>query len=223
MKNFAGYSIGWPAGLLALALAATTASAAPLTSYNFSFSGSGLSGSGTFFLSSTSTPGTDTITGIIGNFSDTNAGANFSGAITGLESAPAPASAPPFAAPAFTISGLSYDNLFYPDGLSPLVCVDYPFAGGVLDSYGVVFDVAGGYTAELWSDGVLPDTTTPAYAAGDSLGVNQLEPNVMGAGVPIALNVAPTPEPSSLALLGTGMASLFGFVRRKRTSALPVA
>jgi hypothetical protein len=212
-------SIGWPAGLLALMLVATTTPAALAESYDFSFSGSGLSGYGSFDVSPTSTPGTDTVTGINGYFTDTNAGANFSGAIIGLESAPAPASAPPFAAPAFTISGLSYDNLFYPDGSSPLVCAEYPFSGGVLDSYGLVFDVAGGFTAELWSDGILPGDTSPSYAAGDSSGVNQLEPNVMGAGVPITLNVAPAPEPSSLALLGTGFLGLFGLVKRNRTSA----
>jgi hypothetical protein len=223
MKILGSNSIGWPAGLLALALAATTTPAALADAYNFSFSGSGLSGSGTFSLSPTSTPGTDTITGISGYFSDTNAGANFSGAITGLEPAPAPASAPPFAAPAATTSGLTFDNLFYPNGLSPLVCADYPFSGGVLDSYGVAFDVAGTnggyYVAELWSDGVFAAGAPPAYAAGDSLGKNQLEPNVMGAGVPISLSVAPAPEPSSVALLGTGMLGLFGLWKRNGTLA----
>src|ERR1700748_730060 len=85
MKIFRRFYIEWPAGLLALALVATTTPSAMADSFNFSFSGSGLSGSGTFYLTPTSTPGTDTITGISGYFSDTNPGANFSGAITGLE------------------------------------------------------------------------------------------------------------------------------------------
>ncbi len=218
MKISRRFYLEGPACLLALALAATVTPSAMADSYNFSFNGSGLSGSGTFFLTPTATPGTDTVTGISGYFSDANPGANFSGAITGLELAPPPGSAPPFPAPAFTVSGLSYDNLFYSDGLSPLVCVDYPFSGGVLDSYGVAFDVAGGYTAELWSDGVIPGAGL-VYAAGDSYGTTQLEPNVMGAGVPISLNVAPTPEPGSLALLGTGVLGLFGLWKRNRSSA----
>jgi hypothetical protein len=216
MKLFKTCSIGWPAGLLALALAATTTPSAMADAYNFSFSGSGLSGSGTLSLSPTSTPGTDTVTGISGYFMDSNPGASFSGAITGLELAPPPATPPPFNAPAFTNAGFSYDNLFYPNGQSPLVCIDYPFGGGVFDSYGVVFDIAGGYTAELWSDGVFPGDPNPVYAAGDSFNGTQLEPNVMGAGVPISVNITPTPEPSSLALLGTGALGLFGLWKRVR-------
>ena len=78
--------------LLVLAGTLTTTQMAMADSFTFAFSGGGISGSGVLTVSPTGTPGTDTITGISGFFSDTNASANFSGAITGLEFAPPPSS-----------------------------------------------------------------------------------------------------------------------------------
>jgi hypothetical protein len=191
---------------------------------SFSFSGGGISSSGTFTVSPTSTPGFDEITSISGTFSDTNDG--ISGAITGLYqpvsyAAPQPPSytAPP---PAFTSSGFSYDDTFYPAGNSPHNCADYPFFGGEFDIYGVAFDVAGGYVGDLWSDGKIPGLGL-VYAAGDGNATTLLDdPNPTGAntalpvGVPVAL--VTSPEPGSLFLLGIGLLAMVAILARKSTA-----
>ena len=49
---------------------------------------------------------------------------------------------------------LTYDNLYYPNPSgSPQTASDYPFHGGVLDIYGLLFDIGGGRVVDLWSNG----------------------------------------------------------------------
>lgn len=216
-------------GLIALAACIATPSA-KADSYTFAFNGGGLSGSGVIFVSNNPVPGVPggyQITGITGTFSDTNA--NFTGAITGVQSTSLPSNINPdgtFVPPGTQADGFgfSYDNLFFPGGNSPAVCPPpgpsdpeppYPFGGGVLDIYGLLFNVEGGYSVDLWSNGVLPGMGL-TYGAGDSL--NGVVLNTFGepfSGTSVNLTTAATPEPGSLLLLATGLSGGLVVFRRK--------
>jgi hypothetical protein len=187
-------------------------------SYNFSVNGSGIQASGVIQVSDTGPLGAYTVTGISGMFSDSTNG--ISGAITGLKSAPPPTFnlSPPaapntFSPPATTDAGFSYDDLFWPSADSPAVCTDaLAFFGGYFDVYGMAFDVAGGYTADLWSNGSLG-----GYQLNDSLNGVPFTPNNMD-GLAYAVNVSatPTPEPESLLLVGTGLSGMAALWSRKK-------
>lgn len=155
------------------------------------------------------------------------ASGNFNGvAITGVKPLDQGESAPGEVLPAsfswiYTLTGTtaganSYDNLFYAAG-SPLVCppvsagggVGYPFSGGFLDIYGLMFELSDGGFVGLWSDGVLP--------GGLTYGLDVFVPNADGS---VALQssqfsgvYAAVPEPRFMWLFG---AALLGFFMWRR-------
>lgn len=136
----------------------------------------------------------------------------------------------------YTTSGPnSYDNLFYADG-SPLVCppttagggVGYPFSGGFLDIYGVMFTLENGDAVGLWSDGVTaPGAFGPTWQGGLTYGLDVFTPTNQAGEYTLSDSQfdgvsASAPEPSSLWLFGAGVLGLFAWRRsvetRKRSS-----
>ena len=226
-------------GLFSLVAAAALMAAptARADQFSFSFNGGGISASGIITVSDSAVSGTSAyeITGVSGNFSDTNAGV--AGAITGLYT-PVSYVSDTLATPgvAFTSGGLSYDDLFYPAGDSPAICYDidpstglpeltYPFSGGQFDIFGLAFNIGGpgGYVAELWSNGNVGFGPI-VYAAGlaNASGLiddpNDGPDSATPPGEFGSFTASPVPEPGSLFLLGTGMLGLAGIVTRKSKS-----
>lgn len=125
----------------------------------------------------------------------------------------------------------SYDNLFYPDG-SPIVCPPtpangggYPFFGGFLDTYGVMFALDNGGFIGLWSDGVTPPGVF-GPTGGLTWGINVFKPDG-NSGYTLESSQfagawAAVPEPDYLWLFGIAILGLFAWRRaaetRKRTS-----
>src|ERR1039457_3530341 len=198
------------------------ASLARAGTLTFSFSGGGITSSGTLTFvpvadstSGVSTPGTNEITGITGIFTDSNDG--ISGAITGLYtplSYITPLTSTSANPVAFTTAVLSYDDLFFPAGNSPLDCPGYPFSSGDFDILGVAFNVTGGYVGGIFSNGNFPGYSGPVYAAADANSTTELDnPNSGGTlpepvGVVGTFNAPGVPEPGTLLLLAGGLGAL---------------
>ncbi|MEO7051407.1 MAG: PEP-CTERM sorting domain-containing protein [Rhodanobacter sp.] len=116
--------------------------------------------------------------------------------------------------------GVSYNNLFYPDG-SPMICLvdgtpTYPFSGGFLDLMGVMFALDNGSFVDLWSFGVTPPGFAgPSWQGGLLYGISVIQPTDNGyevlAGSPFAS--ASVPEPNLLWLFGAGVLGLFAWLR----------
>lgn len=115
----------------------------------------------------------------------------------------------------------SYDNLFYVNG-SPVVCPPgtahpngYPFSGGFLDVYGVMFELDNGNLVGLWSDGVVPPgfSGTPG---GLTYGLSVLTPTDSGYSISssqFAGAMASVPEPKFMWLFGAVLLGLFAWRR----------
>ena len=108
--------------------------------------------------------------------------------------------------------GFSYDDLFYPAG-SPRSASDYPFHGGVLDIYGVVFTIAGGDAVNVWSNGDMGSGVT--YGVGVTDGIN-----VLDYATPVLGSV---PEPAGWALMLVGFGGLGASLRAGRKTAIAAA
>ena len=110
---------------------------------------------------------------------------------------------------------ITYDDLFYAHG-SPESCWDYPFFGGFLDPYGVMFSLSNGGYLDLWSFGVVsPDFFGPGFG-GLTYGMAVIQSIPDGgyevlAGAPFAS--ASVPEPKFLWLFGIGVLGLFAWRR----------
>jgi hypothetical protein len=192
-------------------LLAALSSQANADTFQFSFGGSGVSGTIALTYGAATDakyPQTFEVTGISGTFSDASLGI-VNAAILGLEpinhATPeatnllAPNDFSRFAVAAGTMDGsLSFDNLLYPGG-SPQTASDYPFHGGFVDIYGVLFDIGGGRVVNFWSNGVVPGDPSINYGVAVATSATTLD--YVG-------NVAITPEPGTLSLLGTGLVGI---------------
>jgi len=208
----------------------------------FNIDGPGVSGQGTFDIVRNIAPpdpdplcgtsghntcrtdpaGAWAITGISGVLSDTAAGlANAT--ITGLapiDPAPerdavfdplVPSSLSFYDYDPATNGALTYNNLFFPQG-SPIDC-NFPFSGTFVDVFGVAFNVAGGYVANLWGDGdfPIPGSGTKTYGIRIVQGATELENQFSGIG-----GFAAVPEPGTWLLMLGGFAALGFALRRNR-------
>jgi PEP-CTERM motif len=180
---------------------------------NLNFAGPGVSAT----IELTYGPATDAkypqafeVTGISGTFTDTNNGLNIVNAAIGslvpiTHDSPEPSNllAPNdfsrFAVAAGLPHGsLSYTNLFWPGG-SPQTATDYPIHGGVLDIYGLLFEIGGGMVVNLWSNGDFSGTGNGHIDYGVAVVTRDNALDYVAGGV------SAVPEPSSLALLGVAL------------------
>jgi len=99
---------------------------------------------------------------------------------------------------------LTYDNLYWPGG-SPQTASDYPGAGGILDIYGLMFDIGGGEVVDFWSNGDFG--SGPDY--GVAVATSAVALDYVSGGVVV------TPEPGLLPLLGAGLIGMLVWRMRR--------
>lgn len=213
------------AGTLLAVGIAMPGSAGAQNSFGFSFNGPGVGGTLTLNYGPATDakyPGAFEITSVGGTFFDTNNGLNITNAPAGslvavTHDTPEPTNvlAPHDFSRFAVASGLpaqsngfaTYDNLFWPGG-SPQTASDYPFHGGFLDIYGLMFNAGNGRVVNIWSNGFGP-TGTLDYGFSISTAATSLD--YVGGGVMTASTI---PEPGTLWLVGSGLLGVFALRRR---------
>ena len=202
-----------------LLLAASLPFSVQAAGFGFSFSGPGVSG----IIELTYGAATDPkypqayeVTGISGFFSDSNNGLNIVNAPVGpllAVTRDTPESTNLLAPNGFSRFGvaaglpaqnngfLTYDNLFWPGG-SPQTASDFPFQGGFLDIYGLMFGIGGGRVVNLWSNGNFSGGGPGPVNYGVAVATQDTALDYVGGGV------SATPEPGALALFGGGLVAM---------------
>ncbi|MEP6715392.1 MAG: PEP-CTERM sorting domain-containing protein [Terriglobia bacterium] len=162
------------------------------------------------------------LTGISGTFTDSNSGLNIASASIGAlvpitrDTPEATNLLAPNDFSRFAVSTglgpnnngfLTFDNLFYPGG-SPPTASDYPFGGGALDIYGIMFNIGSGRVVDIWSNGDSTGTGRGPVDYGIAVATRDKALDYVGGGVVL------TPEPSAFALLGSGLLGILAWRRR---------
>lgn len=226
-------------GIALAALSLSSPAGAADATYNIS--GSGISGTITLTYSpnpNTGTLGTSPntvdpvgsyiVTGITGTFSDANIGLS-DVPITGIvPSNPGSPTSGNLLAPAsfgfytvtgglpnpegVTVDGLTYDDLYYPNG-SPQTATDYPFHGGVLDIYGLIFTLFGGDAVNLWSNGNMGQGVTYGVGVTNGTRVDNRTGLLDRQG---GIMLTAVPEPASWMMLIAGFGVMGLSVRRRQ-------
>jgi hypothetical protein len=105
---------------------------------------------------------------------------------------------------------LTYDNLYWPNG-SPQTASSYPPHGGLVDIYGLMFDIPGGRVVDFWSNG----ESNGAVDYGVAVATSASALDYVSGGVSVS------PEPGALGLIGAGLlAALLWSRRASRSKAL---
>ena len=212
--------------LATLFLSASYPLQAVAATFSFDLSGPGVSGTVVLTYGSATDakyPQAFEITGISGSFSDSNNGLNLvnvpilslvpiNHAVPEATNLLAPNDFSNFAVASGLPHGvLTYDNLFWPAG-SPQTASDYPFHGGFLDIYGLMFNIGGGKVVDFWSNGNFSGGAPGPVNYGVAVATADAALDYVDGGV------AAIPEPSSYALMLAGLGVLGSVVRRPKRS-----